>query len=437
MNIVKSLLTASLLCLTNAVMAQDAHTLTLDAAIRRVVATYPSVKQAEEVIKSAGYNIKMAQAAFLPVLNASASYTRVEPVATVHFESMDLSFDPKNNYNAGISVRQLIYDFGKNRPRVQAAKEREELALIQQEELFQSLALNTVQLYYMNCFAREAIRIKKQELADYEEMLRQAEIRTRTGSSTSFDLLNTQVSQSAVNTQLTDLTSNLRTLQVQLSVLTDTAVTDAVSLKEDFEIKQNLSTLDQLLATAYAARPEIRLADKQISISRLEESAARRAYNPSLDLSAAAGGKNGYPMNLDRMKMNYEVGVSLSIPLYEGGRRKQSASLAHSAYNSALFQKELIVKQIKQEVNENYNTLVSDFEKIEQLSRQVTLAQKAYEQAKVNYKAGTITNLELLTSSTNLSGSRLQLLQARINYLVSYYKLQVSVGENIYNPLSL
>lgn len=425
-------LVVSLLCLTCPATAQKTDTLTLDETIRRVVATHPSVKQAEEAVKSAGYNIKMAQAALLPVLNASATYARIAPVATVHFEELDLSLDPKNNYNAGVSINQLIYDFGKNRPKIEAAREKEGLSRLQQEQLFQSLAFNTVQLYYMNCFTRQAIRIKKQELGDYEEMLRQSEVRMKSGSATSFDLLNTQVSQSAVQTQLAELTSNLLTLQVQLSVLADTTVTEAIPFDEDFELKRNLSTLDQLLTTAYASRPEMQQADKQMSIARLEESAARRVYNPSLDLSAAAGGKNGYPLHIDRMKLNYEVGVTLSVPLYEGGRRKQSASLARSAYNTASFQKELVQKQVKQQVSENQNTLMSDFNKIEQLSRQVTLAQQAYEQAKVNYKAGTVTNLELLTSSTNLSGSRLQLLQSKINYLVSYYKLQVSIGDRIW-----
>lgn len=425
-------LLALTLCLSEWTSAQTTDTLTLNEAIQRAVTTYPTVKQAEEAVKSAGYKVKMARAALLPVLNASASYTRVEPVATVHFEEMDLSFDPKNNYNAGVSLRQLIYDFGKNRPKIEAAKGREELSRLQLEELYQSLALNTAQLYYMNSFTRQAIRIKKQELNDYEEMLRQANIRVQTGSSTSFEVLNTQVSQSAVNTQLTELKSNLRTLQVQLSVLTNTDITENSPMAEDFELIQNLQTLDELLNRAYISRPEMLLVEKQISIAQLEESAARRAFNPSLDLSATTGGKNGYPSHTDRMKLNYEVGVTFSIPLYEGGRKKQSTSLARSTYNTALFQKERVEKQVKQEVNENYNQFLSDLEKINQLSRQVALAQQAYEQAKVNYQAGTITNLELLTSSTNLSNSRLQLLQARIDGKMNHYQLRVSIGERIW-----
>lgn len=420
------------LCLSYQIPAQVKDTLTLDATIQRVMTTYPTVKQAEEAVKSAGYNIKMTRAALLPILNASASYTRIEPVATVHFDEMDLSFSPKNNYDAGISLSQLIYDFGKNRPKIEVAKEKETLSRLQQTELFQSLALNTIQLYYMNCFTRQAILIKHQELKDYEEMLRQAEIRVKSGSATSFDLLNTQVSQASIHTQLTELGSNLHTLQTQLSVLADTLVTETMPLNEYFEIKSNLTPLDNLLTIAYTSRLELQIADKQLAIAKLEESAARRAYNPSLDLAASAGAKNGYPIHIDRMKLNYEAGVTLSIPLYEGGRRKQSTSLAHSAYNSALYQKDLVERQVRQQVSENYYTLQSNYDQIKQLTEQVTLAEKAYAQAKVNYKAGSITNLELLTSSTNFSSSKLQLLQARINYLINYYKLQVSTGIQIW-----
>lgn len=426
------ILTIMAICTSAIASAQQADTLTLHETISRVIQTYPTVKQADEAVKSAGYQVKMARAALLPVLNASASYMRVEPVATVHFENLDLSFDPNNNYNAGVSLTQLLYDFGKNRPKIEAAKQKEELARIQQIELYQNLALNTVQMYYLNCFTREAIRIKRQQLSDYDEMLRQTKVRATSGSATSFDLLNTQVSQSGVKTQLTELTSTLNIQQRQLSILADTVISETILLSTSLEVQPTPSGLDNLLASAYANRPEMQMAEKQIAIARLEESAARRAYNPSLDLSAAAGGKNGYPVHIDRMKLNYHAGVTLSIPLYEGGKRKQTVSLAKSSSNSAIYQKELIEKQVQQQVADTYYTLQSDYSKMLQLQQQVNLARQAYQQAKVNYAAGTVTNLELLTSSTNLADSELQLLQSRINYQIDTCKLQVSIGTSIW-----
>ena len=412
--------------------AQNNSTLTVDETIQRVIDTYPSVREAEEAISAAGYQIRMAEAAFYPIVNAATSYRYLDPNEIMTFENNRIPVNPKSNYNVNLSVNQLIYDFGKNRPKIEAAKLKEEVSRIQQNEIFQALALNAVQLYYMNCFARQAILIKIQEMGDYEEMLRQVEVRTQSGSSTDFDLLNTKVGKSAVKTQMTGLTANLRSLEVQLSVLADTLITEAVPLDDQFMLQRQVLSLDDLLETAYASRPEAQIAGKQVAIAEQEESAARRSFNPSLDFAGSLGGRNGYPNYLDRMKFNYEVGVQLSVPLYQGGRRKQTNALARSAYNTALYRREVIVKQLTQEVSENYYTLISDLDKTEQLAFQVELAEQAYEQAKVNYSAGSITNLELLTSSTNLSASKLQLLQARINYIVNFYKLRVSIGEQIW-----
>ncbi len=412
--------------------AQSDSKLSVNETILRVLETYPSVKQAEEAINTASYNIKMAESAFLPIINGSASYNYIDPNPVMKLHGERFAIEPKHNYDAHISISQLIYDFGKNRPKIDAAKLKKEVSLIQQDEIYQSLALNAVRLYYMNCFARKAIQIKIQELGDYEEMLRQVEIRTSSGSATSFDLLNTKVSKSAVTTQMTGLTANLRSLQTQLSVLMDSVITETIPLEEQLIITPQSKTLDQLLQSAYDQRPEMLMVSKQVAIAQLEETAARRSYNPSLDLSASAGGKDGYPNALERMRLNVEAGVSLSIPLYEGGRRKQTNALARSAYNTALYQKEIVIKELTQEVSENYYSLISDFDKTEQLTFQVMLAEEAYKQAKVNYAAGAITNLELLTSSTNLSASKLQLLQAQVNYLINDYQLKVSIGEKIW-----
>ena len=47
---------------------------TIDEAVKRVLNSYPSVDQAEEAIKRAEYNVRMAQAAFYPMISGSAAY---------------------------------------------------------------------------------------------------------------------------------------------------------------------------------------------------------------------------------------------------------------------------------------------------------------------------------------------------------------------------
>ena len=63
---------------------------------------------------------------------------------------------------------------------------------------------------------------------------------------------------------------------------------------------------------------------------------------------------------------------------------------------------------------------------------QLNQAQQAYELAETSFKAGVITNLELMYSFTAVTDSKLALLKTRIEYSASVLKLKIALGEQIY-----
>lgn len=414
------------------VFAQNSSVFTLDEALNRVITLYPSVKQAEEAIYSADANVKMTRAVLFPMIAGSASYTFNSPQMKLDFMGNSFDMNPKNNYSAGISVNQLLYDFGKNKPAIEASRIQREIAGINTVQIKQNLSLSVIQLYYMLGFTRNAIAIKEREKQNYEEMLRQTIVRQNTGAATKFDVLNTRVSLTNVKTQLIELAASNLTQLKNLSILTDTLLSDNIGLTPLQQVDPLVIPLSDLLNQAFTLRPEMQIAQNEVKVAELQERSAARAYNPSLNFQAQAGGKNGYPMNLDKMKFNYQVGASLSVPIYEGGRRSYAKQLARTKVRTAVEQMALIRKQIDREVSQNYYNLQSGFAKIENLQMQVEMAREAYRQADANYKAGSITNLEYLTSATNLSDAELMLEQARINYYIALYQLQVSTGQIIY-----
>jgi outer membrane protein len=69
---------------------------------------------------------------------------------------------------------------------------------------------------------------------------------------------------------------------------------------------------------------------------------------------------------------------------------------------------------------------------VSQFTLQLEEALKAYALAETSFRAGTITNLELLDSNTSVSQSRLLLLKARIDYAASIYRFKAALGEKLY-----
>jgi outer membrane protein TolC len=89
-------------------------------------------------------------------------------------------------------------------------------------------------------------------------------------------------------------------------------------------------------------------------------------------------------------------------------------------------------RTITNEVVECRANALSALKKIKNSQLQVEQAMQAYHLAEVSYQSGTITNLDLLDSSTALSESQLALFKAEVDYSVNLQKLKIALGETIY-----
>jgi outer membrane protein len=76
--------------------------------------------------------------------------------------------------------------------------------------------------------------------------------------------------------------------------------------------------------------------------------------------------------------------------------------------------------------------MLASEKKVTQYNLQLEQAIKAYLLAETSFKAGVITNLDLLDSNTSVSESRLLLLKAKIDYSASIYKLKAALVERLY-----
>jgi outer membrane protein len=156
--------------------------------------------------------------------------------------------------------------------------------------------------------------------------------------------------------------------------------------------------------------------------------------NPSLNFFGSGGYKNGYynTKYQDAGNLNYAVGVGIKVPIFDANRSKYSRIQANSDIQGNVQETELARRTIVNEVVESKANAQSALKKVSQSELQVEQAQQAYSLAETSYKAGAITNLDLLDSFTSLSESKLVLLKTKIDYSASLLKLKIALGEQIY-----
>lgn len=419
-------------CAMPMVAQQTADSLSFRQVMDRVMDSHPSVKEAQEVLNGASAKIELAQSAYLPTVDASASYTRLGPTSKVSFPGFGtFHLNPNDNYTAGINVNQTIYDFGKTSKSVEVEKKKKMLSELSIDQVKQSLSLLVTNNYYSLVYLQSAIEIKKEELANLQSHLSVIEKKSDTGSATKYEILTTQVKISTIESQKYDLEAALRTQLTVLNMLLGLPETTPHKVVTAWQLE--LVSMDELsVSNAIEQRQEMKLAKERTELEHLNYAAIKAANGPVINAFGNAGFKNGYTPDMDKMIGNFVVGVGVKVPLFDAKRTKNNLLISKSNFVNSQYETEITRRKIVNEVVEAQSGIEASQKKVRQFEMQLNRSLQAYELAKVSFKSGVITNLDLLDSSTAVSESRLQLLKSKLDHQVNVLKLKIAAGKRIY-----
>jgi outer membrane protein len=406
--------------------------LSLKSIIEEIIMTHPTIKGAEEALANADARIGLARTGYYPQVDASASFANIGPV--LKFTIPDLGtvqLYPANNFSGAINYRQVIYDFGRTKENINIEEQNKVLGEMTLEQVKQKMSLVAVNSFYTIAYLQEATSIKDQQLSTLEEHLRYVKKMKETGSATDYQILTTEVRISTAESQKVDIISALKVQQAYLGSLLGKEDLNSI-VREELEVGLPSVNRDSVQSFALRNRNEMLISKERTSLAGLRYDLIRTVNRPIISMSISAGAKNGYIPELNQLRPNYSAGVGINIPIFDGMKTKYNLLQAKSAINNAEFEVENTKRNISSEVREAESYLESAHQKVSQFSLQLDQALKAYALAETSFKAGAITNLELLDANTAVSESRLMLLKARIDYAASIYRLKAALGEKLY-----
>ena len=170
-------------------------------------------------------------------------------------------------------------------------------------------------------------------------------------------------------------------------------------------------SVEQALQRAYAQRPDYLAAAQQVRSAQLYRRAATAEHYPSLSL---AGDYGAAGVNIGDSHGVFDVGATLSIPIFAGGRAHADELQAEATLRQSKQQLDSLRAQIDYDVRAALLDLSSAADQVEVARQSLDLANQTLDQARDRFTAGVTDNLEVVQAQESVA-------TANENYIASLY----------------
>jgi len=427
----------SLLLPAGMAMSADSPGAPLELSLKRAIETALSpsgnarVRLAQATTRQAQERANQARAALLPNLDATvgqqnqtrnlASYgfqfTKMIPGVTIP----DL-VGPFTTFDARASLSQSVLDFSAIR-RYQASRAGAKAADSESRATQDQVARQVAGFYFGSLRAEARVQAAEANVKLAEELLRLSINQQQAGTGTGLEVTRARVQ--LANERQALLVANNERRQANLQLLKAIGLPLETPLRFTYPLDfapVDVPPSEQALTAALDERADYAAQQKREESARLSYSGAKMERLPSV-VGFADYGTIGTSIN--NTIPTRTVGLSVRVPIFDGGRRDARRGESRSAYEQEKIRTADLKQQIELELQLAMDSLGSAKDQVQVASDGLKQAGDELERASRRYKEGLANSLEVTDAQTRLARAR----DNRIAALYLYNVARVDLGQ--------
>jgi outer membrane protein TolC len=411
--------------------------LSLKDTIKIAFKNNKDIRIQEKDLEISKANIMEARSNFIPKANFQYGYTH--NAAILHLSTQGTQKTDagvltgyKNDNMITTSITDTIYNGGANTANLKQAQ----LGLRESEETLRAkkadVEFEAKRLYYGLLLAYENQRIAQELVDQAQAHYLDVESKFKQGTSSRFDLLQSKVQVSLLEPQLVNAKNAVDLTAVDLKKLLALKMDEPLTANESLaysliEIKEA-----EFLKTAYLNKPEMILSALGIDINKWSIEMAKAGARPQVNTNASyIFRSNNWDTMFDKRHNNWQIGASLSLPIFDAWSTRAKVDGAKAKYAQAILSKDNLTDQIAVDVRQACLDLNKSKALIDSQKDNVGKAKEALTIAEVRYDNGVGTNLDVLDSQVSLAQVQQNLSQGTYDYLMAGAFLDRTMGRSI------
>lgn len=331
-------------------------------------------------------------------------------------------------YDFGVALKLPLYTGGRLSQEVTLAERTNQIAVEQLRQGRQELVFNVGSVYLKIVQLSRLEAAYDARIASLESQEKRVKLLVQVGRAPRLDLLRIGVQLAkARHDRLQVGNSREQAYTLLYSLLGREPPASPAPLVAYAAAETGVEELEDLVRKGLELRSELRIARERVASSEAQTAIARSQQLPDISLVGLYRERSGGsdPDLLD----DWNVGVQLSVPLYDGGvRRAQVAQavLARAQAEQAVEQARL---DVQKQVRDAWNTHVEALSRAEVTARSVQEAQEALAIERLRYEQGVGTVTDLLDAESALLTAQADRLQGEFDLVIARVDLLRASGQ--------
>lgn len=440
------------LCLTLLAMAGgmlQAQTVSLDSCRNMALRNNKSLMVADRNIEGAGYQRKVAKAAYLPGIDFSATYmynqhkiallgadaklptmsfdptsmsykynvlTNPETGAPVMHDGQPIptevavipkeamSYDIHNVVAGAITLTQPIYMGGEIRAMNEITKYAEQLAISMRNSAVQDVIYSVDEAYWLVVSLKQKQKLAESYASLVDSLQYNVNEMYKEGVATKSDCLTVDVKRNEAQIALTKVTNGLSLARMALAQVCGLPVNTPMTLAdEDLEVRTcGPDPVEMDMQGVYERRQDLASLRTGIKIFEQQEKVARAAMLPKLALVAAYSFSN--PNVIDgfekRFGGGFSVGAMLQIPIWHWGGNINKVKAAEAATAAQRLKLEDAESLVDLQVNQARFRFDEAKKTLQMTQANLTSADENLRNADYGFQEGVLTSDDVTAAQT-------------------------------------
>lgn len=312
--------------------------------IKRAIGRHPSFHAEASNLDEAGAMRRRASSALYPQLSTQlrGDYSITRNFAT-GTDNVVESLRPREQFTAGVSASQLIFDGGATINRIRSARAVDQEYRNALEVRINDLAVAALTAYHdvaahqaLTSFSQDFIKRQESILSDVKE-------RERLGAGSMADVMRAEARLAAARARLADIRESKRIADIRYEEFFGEA---PARLNRPAMAAPGAENRSDAVAEALAANPEIAAAEARAAARQADFKAARSARLPEVRLSVDAQKYDVFDTDND---FDVRAGLTVNYNIFGGGARAADIAIARSRAKREQFNEEQTRQDVARE----------------------------------------------------------------------------------------